>query len=105
MQILSPLTAFFVFLLITIGLYMLAGKYAFKAKQEGGKLEMYSCGEDLPPGVHNPSAQMFFHIALFFTIMDVAALMISTLPKGTDGLLGLFYLMGITIAIIALALR
>ena len=101
----SPLGIFIIFLALVWGLYAVSGLIAPKCEAEGKKLSMYSCGEPLPEGQHASSASMFFHIALYFTIMDVAALTIATLPKESSIFLGVFYIIGISIAVFALILR
>lgn len=103
--IFSPLGVFIIFLCIAILLYLIGGMISPAFKIEGGKNKMYACGEDLPEKKHVPSAAMFFHIALYFTIMDVAALTVATLPHEVSPYLGIFYMIGISTAIFALILR
>jgi NADH:ubiquinone oxidoreductase subunit 3 (subunit A) len=103
--IFSPLGIFMIFLCITISLYLIGAVISPPFKIDGGKEKMYACGEDLPEKKHVPSAAMFFHIALYFTIMDVAALTVATLPHGVSPYLGIFYMIGISGAVFALILK
>jgi NADH:ubiquinone oxidoreductase subunit 3 (subunit A) len=103
--IFSPVGIFLIFLLLVGVIYWWSGRIAPKADPEGGKTNMYACGEALPEIKHSSSAAMFFHAALYFTIIDVAALTIATIPPGAGLLLGIFYITGISLAVLALVLR
>jgi NADH:ubiquinone oxidoreductase subunit 3 (subunit A) len=98
----SPIGVFIVFLARGALIFFGAGLIAPKGDKSGGKLKMYACGEDMPELKHSSSAAIFFHVALYFTIIDVAVLTIATLPGGASKLLSLFYLIGISIAVFAL---
>ena len=54
-----------------------------KLTKVGGKLETYACGEDMPGTKVQFGYRLFFFIALFFTMMHVAALVVATVPSGT----------------------
>ncbi|MCX5748908.1 MAG: hypothetical protein NTZ10_01495 [Candidatus Saganbacteria bacterium] len=101
----SPVGIFFIFLLTVAAVYWFSGRIAPKADPKGGKTNMYACGEDLPEIQHSSTASMFFHVALYFTIMDVAALTIATIPPSAGVFLGIFYIAGISLAVLALVLR
>ena len=102
----SPVGIFFIFLAVSFALYWLGSVIAPAYKKEGGKDQMYACGEDVKGDKKLYStAAMFFHIALYFTIMDVAALMLATLPHGAPPVLGIFYLLGISTAVFALIIK
>ena len=101
----SPLGVFVIFLAVSFALYGLGAYMAPKSNPSVGKLSMYSCGEDLPERKLASSAAQFFHIALFFTIMDVAALSLSTLPAEGGLYLGLIYILAISTAVFALVTR
>ena len=103
--LLSPPVAFVVFILVGLVLYLFGRRIAPRFNPVGGKATPYACGEDIPMRKIQVSYRLFFHIALFFTIMHVAALMIATLPGGLIGLLGILYLVVIALAIFALVLR
>jgi NADH:ubiquinone oxidoreductase subunit 3 (subunit A) len=84
-------------------LYRLGGWIGARGKDDPGKREPYACGEELPP----PSAQLdyhsFFHLALMFGILHLAALVLSTLPPQTAShRLATVYLLGIGISVFAL---
>lgn len=103
--IFSPGGIFIMMLVFVWLIYKATGTLAPKATNEGGKIKMYTGGEDLPQKKHNPNAAMFFHIALYFTIIDVAALTIATMTKGASPFLVFFYIGGIVLAIAALLLK
>jgi hypothetical protein len=56
-----------------------------------------SCGED-SPGENKPQSYGLFHVAFFFTVLHVGALLIATAPRGLGALLGIVLIgsMGIT---------
>ena len=59
----------------------------------GGKAKAFTGGEDLPGQAFRPGYQ-FFHVALFFTLMHVGAIVVATappdlLPWGPIGYLGI----------------
>lgn len=103
--LLSPPVAFFVFLGAAFLLYALGGKMAPKLTKAGGKLATYACGENIPGVKVQFGYRLFFFVALFFTIMHVAALIIATIPAGKIGLFAIFYLLMIFLAIMALITR
>ena len=103
--LLSPLGIFLIFLALSCLIYYASSLIAAPSNPQRGKQKMYACGEDLPARAYNPSVSMFFHIALYFTIMDVAALTLATLPQGASAVMGIYYLAGISISVLALVLR
>jgi NADH-quinone oxidoreductase subunit A len=103
--LLSPPLAFLVFLAIFYIIYFLAGRLAPKVSDVGGKLKSYACGEDIPGSKVQFGYRLFFFIALFFTMMHVAALVVATLPSGPIAYFGLFYLGMIFLAVAALVTR
>lgn len=103
--LLSPPIAFFVFLGAALLLYGLGAKMAPKLKKAGGKLTTYACGEDIPGVKIQFGYRLFFFIALFFTIMHVASLVIATVPSGKIIFFAIFYLLMIFLSIMALIIR
>ena len=103
--LLSPPVAFFVFLGAALALYGLGSKMAPKLSKVGGKLTTYACGEDIPGVKIQFGYRLFYFIALFFTIMHVATLVIATVPAGRITLFAVFYLLMIFLAILALVTR
>jgi NADH-quinone oxidoreductase subunit A len=103
--LLSP-PVVFLLMLGAAGLLYLAGRaMGPKLKKVGGKLTTYACGEDIPGVKVQFGYRLFFFIALFFTIMHVAALVVATAPAGKVLLLAVFYLAVIFLAIMALVTR
>jgi NADH-quinone oxidoreductase subunit A len=103
--LLSPPVAFFVFLGFAGILYALGRKMAPKPRNVGGKLETYACGEDMPGFKIQFGYRLFFFIALFFTMMHVAALVIATVPSGKVVFFAVAYLAMIFLSIMTLVTR
>lgn len=103
--LLSPPIAFVIFLLLFFLLYLFGGLVAPKVKKEGGKLATYACGEDVPGTKIQFGYRLFFFVALFFTMMHVAALVVATLPGGPLVFFGVFYLGMIFLSVLALITR
>ena len=102
--LLSPPVAGCVFLALVYGLYRLSGRLAARGEEHPGKHQSYACGEDLLP----PEAQLdyhaFFQLALMFALLHLAALVISTLPTGSEShRVALGYLLGIIVSVLVLA--
>ena len=103
--LLSPPVAFFVFLAAAGGLYALGRKMAPKPTKTGGKLTTYACGENIPGVKVQFGYRLFFFIALFFTMMHVAVLVIATVPPGKIVFFAVFYLIMIFLSVMALVTR
>jgi NADH-quinone oxidoreductase subunit A len=103
--LISPPVAFLVFLAVGFLVYWLGSRLAPKLKKEGGKLATYACGEDLPGVKLQFGYRLFFFVALFFTLMHVAALVIATIPGGKIVFFGIIYLLMIFLSILALITR
>jgi NADH-quinone oxidoreductase subunit A len=103
--LISPPVAFVVFLLLFYLLYYIGSLMAPKLKNVGGKLTSYACGEDVPGVKVQFGYRLFFFIALFFTMMHVAALVVATLPAGPIVIFGLCYLGMIFLSVLALITR
>ena len=103
--LLSPPVAFLFFLGAAALLVLLGRGLAPKSRRVGGKLETYACGESLPGFKIQFGYRLFFFIALFFTMMHVAALVVATLPSGPIAYFGLFYLGMIFLSVAALVTR
>jgi NADH:ubiquinone oxidoreductase subunit 3 (subunit A) len=103
--LLSPPVVFLLMLGAAALLYALGRAMGPKLNKAGGKLTTYACGEDIPGTKVQFGYRLFFFIALFFTIMHVAALVVATAPAGKVLLLAIFYLVVIFLAIMALVTR
>ncbi len=68
-------------------LYVFAGTLGPKYTKAKYKLKNYACGEDYPGGKIQQSYN-FFHVAFFFTVLHVGALLIATAPVGNAAILG-----------------
>ena len=103
--LLSPPIAFVLFLIAAVLLFRLGRRMAPKSNAVGGKLTSYACGEDMPGQKIQFGYRLFFFVALFFTIMHVAALVIATVPAGKIVLFAVLYLAVIFLSIMALVTR
>jgi NADH-quinone oxidoreductase subunit A len=103
--LLSPPVAFLFFLAAAIALYGLGKGMAPKLTKTGGKLSTYACGENIPGVKVQFGYRLFFFIALFFTMMHVAVLVIATVPSGKITFFALFYLVMIFLSVMALVTR
>lgn len=103
--LLSPPVAFLFFLAAAFGLYALGRGMAPKPTAAGGKLTTYACGENIPGVKIQFGYRLFFFIALFFTMMHVAVLVIATVPSGRIIFFALFYLIMIFLSVMALVTR
>jgi NADH:ubiquinone oxidoreductase subunit 3 (subunit A) len=100
--LLSPPVVFLIILAACFALFWLGGFLGPKARKVGDKLEPYSCGEDMPDNPIQINYRLFFYIALFFTIMHVAVLVVATVPASTLALLAAPYLLMISLSVAAL---
>lgn len=103
--LLSPPVAFLVFLGAAFGLYALGRGMAPKPTRTGGRVTTYACGEDIPGVKIQFGYRLFFFVALFFTMMHVAVLVIATVPAGKIAFFALFYLIMIFLSVMALVTR
>jgi NADH:ubiquinone oxidoreductase subunit 3 (subunit A) len=79
--LLLPPLVFIILLVVGYVLSLSFTKLAFKGHTSAGKLEQYACGEDIPATNQRPDYSQFFPFAIFFTIMHVVALILTTMPK------------------------
>jgi len=105
-MLLSPPVAACIFLALVYGLYRLGGVLAAPGEEHPGKYQPYASGEDLP----SPGAQLeyhgFFHLALMFSILHMATLVVTTLPpEGASHRIAVAYLVGIGISVLVLTKR
>jgi len=103
--LLSPPIAFLIFFGVGLLLYLLGRAMAPKTNMTEAKGAPYACGEDAPMQKAQMSYKLFFSLAIFFTVMHVAALVITTLPGGPIALFGVAYLVIIMLSIYALVTR
>ena len=99
----NPVSTFLIILVLVALLYVGAGKLGPKYKTAKYKLESYACGEHDPEaGGKRQHSYGFFHVAFFFTVLHVGALLLATAPQGASIFLGII-LIG-TMAVTAVAL-
>jgi NADH:ubiquinone oxidoreductase subunit 3 (subunit A) len=102
--IFNPITLFFASLLVVVILYLWGRSMAPPPTPYGYKQDMYTGGEPVKVQEVRPGYQ-FFHIALFFTVLHVAALVLVTVHTGTPVLLIAIYLGVVVLAVAALVWR
>jgi 4-hydroxybenzoate polyprenyltransferase len=104
--LLTPPLAFIIFFgLISLGYYVIR-KYSAKGPDHPDKHLPYSGGQKIPPVEVRLSYNTYFRIALLFGITHVAVLVLATLPLGEGrSILGLLFLIGISISAVVLARR
>jgi NADH:ubiquinone oxidoreductase subunit 3 (subunit A) len=101
--LLSPPFAFAFFLVISCLLYALSGALSESGQPNTSKNQPYTGGENLPPPQSGMAYQDFFWLALLFSILHVAALVLSTLHSTFDvNRMKLAYLLGIAISVFVL---
>ena len=103
--LLSPPIVFAVALGIGLLLYWLGRAMAPKTNMTPGKATSYACGEDAPMQKAQVGYRLFYSLAIFFTVMHVAALVVTTLPSGPIAMLGIVYLAIIMLAVFALVTK
>jgi len=102
--LLSPPVVVCTFLALVYGLYRLGGALAAPGEEHPGKHQPYACGEDLVPPEARLAYHAFFRLALMFSMLHLAALVISTLPPGgTSHRIAVVYLLGIAVSAHVLA--
>ena len=97
----NPFVIFGVALLVGLLLFAWGRTLAPPFHPEGHKREMYTGGEAPKKQTVRPGYE-FFHIALFFTVFHVAALVLVTAPGAEASWLALAYLGLLALAVYAL---
>lgn len=100
----TPITVFLVALLAAAILYRWGRALAPPPTPVGHKMEMYTGGE-APKAQEVRPSYGFFHVALFYTVLHVAALILVTAPGGVSGFLVAVYFGAIALAVAALSWR
>jgi NADH:ubiquinone oxidoreductase subunit 3 (subunit A) len=103
--LLSPPIAFMVFIGVGLLFYVLGRAMAPRTNMTEAKGTPYACGEDAPMQKAQVSYRLFFSLAIFFTVMHVAALVVATLPTGPIAWLGIVYLVIIMLSVFALVTK
>jgi len=99
----TPPVAMLIFLALAYGLYRLGGALAAKGEHSINKHLPYTGGEDPLPVLNNLTYHAFFRLALLFSILHMAALVLSTLPRYISShRLTLVYLVGVGISVFVL---
>ena len=107
LSILIPPVAFLIVFMVVIVFALLLARLAFKKKSADGTLKAYACGEEAPDTMIKPDYGQFFPFAFFFTILHVAALMITTVPLETRAIfaIAIIYMVGAVVGLFVLYRR
>ena len=104
---LFPPVVFIISLLFAICLSELVSGWAPapKAVPGSGRDKPYACGEGIPAEKATPSYEEFFPVAIFFTLLHVAGLMLATwslnpLSAGLDLVVGYVAAVAVILAIL-----
>lgn len=97
----SPIVWFPAMLLAGTLLYLWAARVAPPFRPTGMKAKAFTGGEDEPGRAYRPGYQ-FFHAALFFTLLHVAAIVIATVPGGALPWAALLYLAVVGMCVVVL---
>ncbi len=97
----SPLLWFATMVLAAWLLYWWAARVAPPFRPTPRKVGAYVGGESVAAQAYTPGYQ-FFHIALFFTLVHVAALVVATVPRDAFPWAALLYLgiVGLAVAVL-----
>ncbi len=107
-SLLMPPLAFLVVIgagvMLALGLSRLRLKTRDRAKGQG---QPYACGEDIPSHMLRPDYGQFLPFAVFFTILHVVALTLTTVPSETipTFVIAVVYLSGAVIGLTVLYRR
>jgi len=89
--------------MVAIGwlIYLWARRVAPPFHPEGSKTKAFTGGEPIPGKAYQPGYQ-FFHVALFFTLMHVAAIVVATAPLDVIPWAAILYLLVVTLSLLVL---
>ena len=97
----SPILWFGAMVLAGWLLYLWSARIAPPFQPQGMKTQAYTGGEPIPGQVYRPSYE-FFHVALFFTLMHVAAIVVATAPRDVVPWGAVLYLALIVVCVVVL---
>jgi len=91
------------FLALVYGLYRLGGVLAAKGEEHPGKRQPYACGEDILLPEVQLGYHAFFQLALMFSLLHLATLVVSVVPQsGLSRWIAFVYLLGISVSVLVL---
>jgi len=104
--LLSPPVAGVFFFGLILGIYKVSGMLAARGEAHPGKHQPYACGEDLLPPEAQLSYHTFFQLALMFSLLHLATLVVSTMGSGGGSRrIAIVYLAGLAISMLVLSDR
>lgn len=93
--LMNPMVTFLFFFAIAFTIYFLAGRFKETGEYHPTRHKTYTGGEEIAPPEGKMQYQAFYWLALLFSILHMAALVISTLPlESIPFRLALLYLLG-----------
>lgn len=101
--LMSPPVTFFVLLLVSFALSMVAKRFSAHGQDSEGKMQAYACGENMEENQGQPDYTEFFKFAFFFTIMHVVVLVVATDPAGLSVTSAVY--LGVTVLSLFMLLR
>ncbi|OIP97192.1 hypothetical protein AUK40_03685 [Candidatus Wirthbacteria bacterium CG2_30_54_11] len=103
--LLSPPVTFAFFSLVGIALYGFGRLLAPPFTPTTEKITSYAGGENIQNQRAPFSYQDFFRTALFYTVMEVGAFVIATIPTGQSALWAIVYLVVISVSVATLTFK
>ncbi len=103
--LLSPPVTFAFFSLVGIALYAFGRLLAPPFTPTAEKITSYAGGEDMQNQRAPFSYQDFFRIALFYTVMEVGAFVVATIPTGPSAFWAIVYLLVISVSVATLTFK
>lgn len=97
----NPGVVFALCFVCTVILYRVGAAMAAKGSPAAGKEEAYACGEDIE-GDFGSLGFNWFHVAFVFTLLDIAVLIVATMPSGVNIWLSGAWIVGGVVAILML---
>lgn len=104
MNLIQPPFALGFYLFLIYGLYKLVGPLQSSGESHPGKYQPYASGEDLEQTGARHSYGAFYKLALIFSVMHLATLILSTIPAiASIRPIAITYLAAVGISVIVLA--
>ena len=101
LNILSPLLAFAIYVLLVVILFVASWAVAARGAPNESKTSPYGSGERAQGGMATPGYRPFFMVALFFAILHLGVLVVGS---GGFTLVTGVYILGLIFSLVALAL-
>lgn len=97
----NPGIVFALCFICTVILYKVGSSMAASGSEAAGKEKTYACGEDIE-GDFSVLGYNWFHMAFVFTLLDIAVLILATMPADVNLWLSGVWIVGGIVAIFML---